>query len=290
MTGLKEHTAGIKKILICMLAAAVMLAFAAPSFAADYALTEAEGTAQAEGAGGKSGDDAEVKDEEGAEEPGCSEEEAQAEEEQTETPPEEHAQPKTGSGITVQYTGERVGTDIGITTVFAVTSGGTEYTGTCAYQGVSMSASGTAEIQRIPNTEEVAKIVYHYAIELGDENWWTSSHKTDRVGKLLGMAHDTDTYVTKRRMVEAFCQIHNMGLDKWYEVITGPRGSWSINTATKVKNYYKNIDTGGIKVPDSFEIWLATPDDGAQAFIMWAHSPAGYTAVKKVSGNTSITG
>ena len=63
MTGLKEHTAGIKKILVCMLAAAVMLAFAAPSFAADDALTEAVGTAQAEGAGGKSGDDAEVKDE-----------------------------------------------------------------------------------------------------------------------------------------------------------------------------------------------------------------------------------
>ena len=104
------------------------------------------------------------------------------------------------------------------------------------------------------------------------------------------MSHASDTDVTKRRMVECFCQIYNMGSNKWYNTVTSSSGGgWSTNTADKVRDYYRDIDTSNITVPAGFEIWSAKSDNSAQSFIMWSYNPEGYVTMKKVSGNTGIT-
>ncbi len=195
---------------------------------------------------------------------------------------------------TVTYSGSKVGSAAGETTIFSVTSGGTSYTGTCAKQGVNMSSSGTATITKISNGKKIAKIVYHYAIELGDDNWWTGEHKTDKVGKLLGMSNDGDTNVTKRRMIEAFCQIYNMGTSDWYSTITNANtGGWNTGTADKVRDFYTDISEKNwykdLTVPDGFEIWFADAGN-AQPFMIWSYNPKGYATVKKVSADTSVTG
>ena len=203
----------------------------------------------------------------------------------------------------VSYTGSKVGSAAGETTVFKVTSDGTKYTGTCAKQGVTMGTSGTATITKISNSTKIAKVIYHFAIDLGDSNWWTSDHKTDKVGTILGMASNDATNVTKRRMVEAFCQIYNMGASDWYKTITNAStGGWTKDTADKVRDYYADINNKtwykNLTVPDGFEIWLADAGN-AQPFIIWAYTPptppapstpTGFVTMKKVSGNTSITG
>lgn len=197
---------------------------------------------------------------------------------------------KASSSGKVSYSAKRVGSNAGETSVFSVTSGGKTYTGACAEQGVTMKSSGQAAITKIDNSTKIAKVIYYYAIALGSDNWWTGDHKTDKVGKILGMDHADDTDVTKRRMVECFCQIYNMGSSDWYKTVTSSSGGgWSTGTADKVRDYYKNIDTSGISVPAGFEIWYAKSDSGAQSFIMWAYMPEGYVTMTKVSGNTKIT-
>ena len=197
---------------------------------------------------------------------------------------------KASSSGKVSYSAKRVGSNAGETSVFSVTSGGKTYTGACAEQGVTMKSSGQAAITKIDNSTKIAKVIYYYAIALGSDNWWTGDHKTDKVGKILGMDHADDTDVTKRRMVECFCQIYNMGSSDWYKTVTSSSGGgWSTGTADKVRDYYKNIDTSSISVPAGFEIWYAKSDSGAQSFIMWAYMPEGYVTMTKVSGNTKIT-
>ena len=91
-------------------------------------------------------------------------------------------------------------------------------------------------------------------------------------------------------MIECFCQIYNMGAEEWYKVITDPKtGGWGTDESSKIKNYYNNINTSGITVPDGFEIWYADAGN-AQPFIIWAYESAGYVTMKKRSGNSSITG
>ena len=217
---------------------------------------------------------------------------ADAGEEKAEETPQQplRAVLKASSGEKVSYTAKRVGSNAGETSVFSVTSDGTSYTGACAEQGVSMKTSGKATITKIGNGTKIAKVIYYYAIALGDNNWWTSSHKTDKVGKILGMSNAGDTDVTKRRMIECFCQIYNMGSSNWYNTVTSSSGGgWSTNTADRVRDYYRDIDTSNISVPAGFEIWFANADSSAQSFIMWAYKPDGYVTMKKVSGNTSIT-
>lgn len=198
---------------------------------------------------------------------------------------------KAAAGQRVSYTGKRVGSNAGETTVFTVSTGGTTYTGACAEQGVAMRSSGHATITRISNGSKIAKVIYHYAIALGDQNWWTSSHKTDKVGKIIGMANAGDTDVTKRRMIEVFCQIHYMGSSDWYNTVTSSSGGgWSTNTARKVRDYYSNINISNITVPEGFEIWLAKSENKAQSFVMWAYNPVGYVTMKKTSANAAISG
>ena len=196
-------------------------------------------------------------------------------------------------GKKVSYTGTKAGAAAGETSIFKVTTGGTTYTGTCAEQGVAMKSSGTATITKISNSKKIAKVVYHFAYELGDDNWWTSEKKDDKVGKILGMNNDSDANVTKRRMVEAFCQLYNMGTTDWYKTITSQNsGGWSTDTADRVRDYYTGInDRDWYKnstVPEGFEIWYADAGND-QPFMIWAYTPTGYAAMKKVSGNTSIT-
>lgn len=209
---------------------------------------------------------------------------------------------KADDGKKVSYSGSKVGSAAGETTVFTVKSDGTKYTGTCAQQGVQMSTSGTATITKISNSKKIAKVIYHYAIELDDKNWWTSDHKTDKVGTILGMSSDDATNVTKRRMIEAFCQIYNMGTTDWYKTITNANtGGWSTDTADRVRDFYTDISNKNwyenLTVPDGFEIWIADAGS-AQAFMIWAYDedtpppppPPVYVTLKKTSGNTDITG
>ncbi|MBQ6440915.1 MAG: hypothetical protein IJJ06_12560 [Mogibacterium sp.] len=198
------------------------------------------------------------------------------------------------SGKEVRYEGDKFGSAAGETTVFKVTTDGKTYTGTCAKQGVSMKSPGTAEITKISNSKKIAKVIYHYAFELGDENWWTGEGKTDKVGKLLGMNNDNDTNVTKRRLVEAFCQIYHMGSSDWYNTITNAAtGGWDERTADRVRDFYTGISDKNwynyLTVPDGFEIWLADPGN-SQPFMIWAYNPTGCVTLKKISADTSITG
>ena len=197
-------------------------------------------------------------------------------------------------GKEVSYSGEKKGSAAGETTIFKVVSDGKTYTGTCAEQGVTMKSSGTATITEIPNSKKIAKIVYHYAIELGDDNWWSGDHKTDKVGKLLGMNNDSDTNVTKRRMIEAFCQIYNMGTTDWYKTITNAStGDWNADTADRVRDFYTDISDKNwykdLTVPKGFEIWFADAGNN-QPFMIWSYNPTGFVTMKKISGDTSITG
>lgn len=197
-------------------------------------------------------------------------------------------------GKEVSYSGEKKGSAAGETTIFKVVSDGKTYTGTCAEQGVTMRSPGTATITKIPNSKKIAKIVYHYAIELGDDNWWSGDHKTDKVGKLLGMNNDSDTNVTKRRMIEAFCQIYNMGTTDWYKTITNAStGGWNADTADRVRDFYTDISDRNwykdLTVPDGFEIWFADAGNN-QPFMIWSYNPTGFVTMKKISGDTSITG
>ena len=213
---------------------------------------------------------------------------------------------KAAGNKKVSYIGSKVGSAAGETTVFKVTSDGTKYTGTCARQGMTMGTSGTATITKISNGTKIAKVIYHFAIDLGDSNWWTGDHKTDKVGTILGMASNDATNVTKRRMVEAFCQIYNMGANDWYKTITNANtGGWSTDTADRVRDYYADINNKtwykNLTVPDGFEIWLADAGN-AQPFIIWAYTPpapptpptptttTGFVTMMKVSGNANITG
>lgn len=316
-----DKTRRDKKTKVCILTAVLVILLAMPAFAANET-DEKEITGEEEStvteeiqATGEQADDVtpENEDEEIKEDAEVEETEAEpADEEDNENEPEkpdEKAESgedplpaeapaakqepvvlKASSSGKVSYSAKRVGSNAGETSVFSVTSGGKTYTGACAEQGVTMKSSGQAAITKIDNSTKIAKVIYYYAIALGSDNWWTGDHKTDKVGKILGMDHADDTDVTKRRMVECFCQIYNMGSSDWYKTVTSSSGGgWSTGTADKVRDYYKNIDTSGISVPAGFEIWYAKSDSGAQSFIMWAYMPEGYVTMTKVSGNTKIT-
>lgn len=316
-----DKTRRDKKTKVCILTAVLVILLAMPAFAANET-DEKEITGEEEStvteeiqATGEQADDVtpENEDEEIKEDAEVEETEAEpADEEDNENEPEkpdekaesgEEPLPaeapaakqepvvlKASSSGKVSYSAKRVGSNAGETSVFSVTSGGKTYTGACAEQGVTMKSSGQAAITKIDNSTKIAKVIYYYAIALGSDNWWTGDHKTDKVGKILGMDHADDTDVTKRRMVECFCQIYNMGSSDWYKTVTSSSGGgWSTGTADKVRDYYKNIDTSGISVPAGFEIWYAKSDSGAQSFIMWAYMPEGYVTMTKVSGNTKIT-
>ena len=168
------------------------------------------------------------------------------------------------TGDTISFKGWREGSGGGETALFSATVDETAYTGTCAQSGVALSKTGTANVTRIGNDTKIAKAIYHFAYELGDENWWTSSHRLDNAGNILGIS---GTQFTKRKLLECFCQMHNMGVDRWYTVNTN--AGVSTTTAKAVKNYYNNLDVSGVTVPDNFEIWLSRPADSSQQFIMW---------------------
>lgn len=304
-----HDTHGDIRTVACILAAMMLFIFSFPSFAADE--NDAKETSAAEDAipieeiQGETEENAEGTDTQNVQEEtaegageGNDEERADAgnagivreEPEKTTGKPERAVVLKVGNGENVSYTAKRVGSNAGETSVFSVISGGTTYTGACAEQGVSMKTSGKAAITRIDNNEKIAKVIYYYAIALGSKNWWSGSDASDKVGRILGMSHDSDTDVTKRRMVECFCQIYNMGSSKWYSTVTSSSGGgWSTNTADKVRDYYRSIDTDSISIPAGFEIWYAKTEGSAQSFIMWAYNPEGYVTMNKVSGNTVIT-
>ncbi len=293
-----------KKIMICLLASILIIILAMPAFAASEAGAEeetgVEESVQTEEVTAEEDEDARedapeispedaVTDEDGGEDTGEKEEEPEKAPQLRQVP----VNLKASDDEKVSYTAKRWGSNAGETTVFKVKYDGKTYTGACAEQGVQMSTSGSAAISKISNTKKIAKVVYHYAIELGDDNWWTSSHRLDKVGKILGMDHSYDTDVTKRRMVECFCQIYNMGSSSWYNTVTSSSGGgWSTNTADKVRDYYRKIDTSDITVPDGFEIWFGKSANSKQPFIMWTYTSdasEGFVTMNKVSGNPAIT-
>lgn len=175
------------------------------------------------------------------------------------------------TGDSVDFKGWREGSGGGQTALFTATSGDKSYTGTCAQAGVALTATGKAKVTRIANDTKIAKAIYHFAYELSeDDNWWTSSHRFDNVGSIIGIS---GTQFSKRKMLECFCQIHNMGSQKWYDVCTD--AGVAIATARAVRNYYENLNVSGVTVPDSFEIYLSIPTNSSQQFIMWRMTDAG---------------
>ena len=184
-----------RKAMIVLLTAVMLFVIGAPSFAANRMETDGQKfPEQAEEADGS--EDAEpLTDEEDEQTEEAAEGETQTEDGDTEIP-EETPVPKKTEGIEVNYTAYKENLTAVAAAVFSVDANGTTYTGTCARQGVSLSESGTARITKIPNSEKIAKVIYHYAIELGDENWWDSPACSDRVGKIIGMSSVNSTRVT----------------------------------------------------------------------------------------------
>lgn len=189
--------------------------------------------------------------------------------------------PKAGSSVS--YKAKRVGEGSGQTTVFTVKDGGTTYTGACAEEGVSMSSSGTATTSKIANSTKIAKVVYYYGEVKG---WWSGSDATDSAKNVLGLDYSTD--ITKRRLIECFCQIYNQGSSKWYNTVTGSSG-WSKTTADAVRDYYADIDTSSITVPDGFEMYFCDAGSDSQSFIMWFFNPVvnGYVCLQKNAASTT---
>lgn len=167
-------------------------------------------------------------------------------------------------GQTVTYKSARKGSGSGETTVFTVKDDGKTYKGVCAEQGVP-GGSGRAKLSRISNGKKIAKVVYKYGVK---QKWLTGDDATDNCTNLLKLSYHTD--VTKRRMLECFCQIANMGENAWLKAVTGSQGGWSSSTAKAVLKYYKNIDTSDINVPSNFNLYLAKPtSSGVQDFMIW---------------------
>ena len=195
-------------------------------------------------------------------------------------------------GTKIKYTGKRVG-KVDQTTIFTYkdTANNLTYTGTCRQAGIPMSKSGTGTIEsKISNNSKIAKVIYRYAVQKG---WLTGKNAATNARKVLGLNYKIG--FTYRRLIESACQIHNMGAKDFKKAMMNV-GGVSEPTVDAIINWYSNLDVSKVKVPDGFELYQVSTAKGVQPFTMWAvRNPPppptenGFAAVKKVSGDASLT-
>ena len=195
-------------------------------------------------------------------------------------------------GDKIKYTGKRVG-KVDQTTIFSYKESGSglAFTGTCRQAGIPMDKSGTGTIEsRISNNSKIAKVLYRYAVQKG---WLTGKSAATNARKVLGLNYKIG--YTYRRLIESACQINSMGKKDFKKAMMNV-GGVSEPTVDAIINWYSNLDVSKVKVPDGFELYQVSTAKGVQPFTMWAvRNPPppptenGFAAVKKVSGDASLT-
>ncbi len=288
-------------LIICLVLTLVpSFAFAAPD--ADEAAAQQETMSEeSEDAGGEAAD--ESKHEESGDNAVQGDNEEQA---GPEVPAEPEIQEKAPSadkkgveakksvsvGDKIKYTGKQVG-KVDQTAIFTYKEAGSglTFTGTCRQAGIPMSKSGTGTIDsRISNNSYIAKVIYRYAVQKG---WLTGKNAATNARRVLGVNYKVG--FTYRRLIECACQINNMGRPAFKKAMMEV-GGVSEPTVDAIINWYMNLDVSKVKVPDGFEIYRVNTAKGVQPFTMWAYrnpppppTENGYVALKKVSGNPSLT-
>ena len=171
--------------------------------------------------------------------------------------------------------------------VFKAAVDGKTFEGVCAQLGTKGNASGTATITKVSNSSRIAKIMYHYGVELG---WWRGAQANESAQTVMGLSNNIAT--TKRVLLEYASQIYHQSKSDW---MTNATGKAEMSTAF-ANAVYKCITTGlsvdGVTVPDSFEMYYCDAGSG-QDFSLWNYTPpvtTGFVKVKKISADQVITG
>lgn len=307
-----------KKLLVCALAAAIMLLLSLPAFALSGSSAEeaagtepAEQTEQTQQAGTDGQTEAEKTEEPadlteeaaGGESAPSGKEKTESENEETAgaAPEKDAGAPETpaakapmlkalpANNTKVSYT------SAGSHPVkFTVKSGGYTFKGTCATLGVDNASSGKATVKRISNTSKIAKLVYYYGYRKG---WWTGSNSTKKATTVLGFT-DKNCTENAKQCIEALIQRDNMGWTAfWNARKVGKYRMYSTDSFMREINELYKKDVSKITIPDDvvFEMFHGvTSSSKQQDFYVWRYkeiptTPNGFCAVEKVSADVSIT-
>lgn len=143
-----------------------------------------------------------------------------------------------------------------------------QYTGTCTYPGRTAN-NGTGTVDgRLANTDVTVKVIYVYAIQKG---WMTKSGKNSEFN---GMTYP----MCLERMVQYA-----------YRGMYHPATSDATNKVIKSK--VDELKNQAVDIPDTFQVYHVNVSGNNQDFVFWVDAPpTGFASVKKVSGNTDITG
>ena len=149
------------------------------------------------------------------------------------------------------------------------------YEGTCAQIGKTSPDSGTATVTKLDKSNKITKIAYYYGYKKG----WSNN--------MEGYKGWVSTY---GEVYSHLLRVAYMGFSDWesgYRAVAG--GNDPSAMIAEVKKLWNGVDDLDA-APDNFQCLLC--DQGSsQAFVLMKPSPpTGFVTVKKVSGNTSITG
>ena len=308
-----------KKLLVCILASALMLLLSIPSFALngssepDSKSPETQEQAAQSGAESQSVQEAQTSEgEEPAEEADADEvlpaetvtdDGANEEEHPAATPEKDAGAPEAPAAkAPVLKALPANNTKVSYTSAgshpvkFTVKSGGYTFKGTCATLGVDNASSGKATVKRISNSSRIAKLVYYYGYKKG---WWIGSNSTKKATTVLGFT-DKNCKENAKQCIEALIQRDNMGWTAfWNARKVGKYRMYSTDSFMRAINDLYKKDVSKITIPDDvvFEMFHGeTSSSKQQDFYVWRYkeipatpAPNGFAAVEKVSADVSIT-
>lgn len=175
-------------------------------------------------------------------------------------------------GDNVSYTSPEPTGEWGATVFYA-----NNMIGTCCQPGVEAARSGTARLARECGHSTVqAKVA-----------WYIQSHNINMRGNDPYPGFNT---LPAQRVYMHFFQIAEIGKTAWAQVAASDLGynEYTINLVFDAYDSFLAAH-GSDSIPNSFKVIFC--DAGAfQNFIVWGYNPTGYVKLKKVSGNTDITG
>jgi hypothetical protein len=158
---------------------------------------------------------------------------------------------------------------------FSVNNG--EYAGACIESGVDADTSGTAVATKVGNDTAYARILYYKGIQDG---WWEN-----------GDAAFSGNTITKHRVLNMLLQYANPNRSHSRTKAGWEESGVSSGTIDRVVEMYDSVLSSiPASAPSSLETYIAAPASGKQGFMFFKNKTAGYVKVKKVSGNTNITG
>lgn len=151
------------------------------------------------------------------------------------------------------------------------------YIGCCCQAGTPPASSGAASMSKVANTSLVARIAYYY----GHGKGWLLDYKV-----IPGFQEHTNA---ARFMY--MVQMSQQGTTAWTNWAAANNFSKKVrDDAVAVFNAAQKLE---ITVPDGFECYICSPVNGSQKFILFRYNEAstpGAVTVRKISGNTDITG